>query len=153
MRREMAVLEAHMRSLEAQLDEGVPGSRWKDLTKASAALDAARAAGDRKAAAKAIKQMQQLVAAEGRTEEAWKQWKQAALTKTTLLKVELARMVNLRQFVTVEQLQALIAALQVAIGKCVTDRDVRRQMAEEFNLILERGGYLPRRSEEPPMPE
>src|SRR5438067_1994914 len=57
MRREMAVLEAHMRSLEAQLDEGVPGSRGKDLTKASAALDAARAAGDGKAAAKAIKQM------------------------------------------------------------------------------------------------
>src|SRR5690625_616309 len=136
LRDELALIDARLSELVAQLDGGEAGAIWADLMKAR------REFNDESSRRDAILTMLELIE---RGAAEWQKWDDVLRTierRARIAESERRRLVEAQQMISVEQVNVLIAAVSSIIRQHVKDRDALRAISADIGGILSHGSSL-----------
>jgi hypothetical protein len=140
MRRETALMASLLDDALARLDSGETGTLWMELGKAWAAVQAARASGDKDKLRNALADVGVLIERGASDAAAAREIRGVILDKARVAESERKRLVEAHQVITVERLMALVGALSSAILEEVPDRERRARILGRFERLLDAGG-------------
>lgn len=140
LREEIAVLDARSKELQQKLNTVESGAAWVELKQQFSLFNAALNTGDQVAVSAALTEIGRLIN-QGVGEYAqWKEQMQVFKLRKELAKEERDRLLQLKQFMTMERVLNLSTALIAVVREEVDDPAILGAIADKFSRLLNRSG-------------
>lgn len=136
LRHEISVLDARACELQQMIDTGESGQSWKELGEAIATLEGCIHSKDGKGVLVAIEQIKEL-SANGVGEFAvWNDIQRVFKLRKELVAAESQRLLQLKQYMSLERAVVLVDALAASIHEEIEDPDTLKAIAKKFEALM-----------------
>jgi len=138
LRDEISLLYARLADVLARVDTGESGRLWRELQAVWTRLEAARAAGDARAMAGCMQELNAQITAGYADSAAWKEVRELLQELKQLVDSERKREIAAQEVITSERAALLLGAVLGAIRRHVTDRTILNAIGDELGTLLTR---------------
>ena len=137
LRDEIAALDARSDELMKRIGTAESGATWKATQKAIAEFDKAVRSKDLDAIAQALADLRKLAEQGCGEESQWAEIQRVFKLRKELCEAENKRLLQLKQFLSMERAIALMFALSTAVTEEVEDSQTRERIGGKFRQIMQ----------------
>ncbi len=138
LRDEIAVVNARICDLLTRLDTGESGSLWRSLQADAEKLVECRRRGDSSGLADALNSLLEVIRQGHEDYQVWDEIFQSFELMRRLVDTETKRLSTMKQFISVEQVVVMMAALLESVKRNVADKSALAAIARDFDALAAR---------------
>ena len=136
MREELLVMDSRLADLISRVESGESGELWKKIKKSFEDFSAALKAGDSDEIARNLSEMQRLITRGQGDYQTWREVSNVIEQRRKLVESERKRMLEMQQFLSVEQGMTMVLSVAGIVKRYITDPEQLASVSNELASIL-----------------